>query len=93
MKAASDRVLNPRAFPFTGQDLAMVANLKKVAATFSKFHDERQAADYDTTKQWSRSDVLELIDATTEAFQSMSEIRGQGIANDYLLSLLLKERR
>src|ERR1019366_1843152 len=93
MNAASVRVLNAGAFPFTGQDPAMVAHLKTVATTFRRLYEYRQIADYDTTIQWSRTEVLKLIDSATEAFKSMNEIRGEGIANDYLLSLLLKDRR
>ena len=93
MKAASDRVLNGRLFPFTGQDPAMVAHLKRIATTFIKLYEYRQIADYDTDTQWSRTEVRGLIDAAGEAFRSMKEIRGEEIANDYLLSLFLKERR
>jgi uncharacterized protein (UPF0332 family) len=93
MNAASERVLNARLFPFTGQDPAQVAHLKRIATIFRELYEERQAADYDTATQWSRTDVLDLIDAAGEAFRSMKEIRGEGIANDYLLSLFLKERK
>jgi uncharacterized protein (UPF0332 family) len=93
MKAASDRVLNGRMFPFSGQDPALVAHLKRIATTFRELYERRQIADYDTTFQWSRTDVLELIDAAGEAFRSMKAIRGEKIANDYLLSLFLKERK
>jgi len=93
MNAASERVLNVRLFPFTGQDPAVVAHLKKIATTFSEFYEYRQAADYDNAKEWSRTDVLALIDTVGEAFQSVKAIRGEAIANDYLLSLFLKERR
>ena len=93
MNAASKRVLEVRSFPFTGQDPAIVAHLKGIAITFSELYERRQTADYDTAKQWSRSDVLELIDSVAEAFRSVKEIRDEPIANDYLLSLFLKERK
>src|SRR5437660_11994768 len=42
MNAASERVLNFKIFPFTGQQPAVVAHLKKVATTFSKLYEYRQ---------------------------------------------------
>jgi uncharacterized protein (UPF0332 family) len=93
MNAASDRVLNGKLFPFSGQNQAHVAHLQRIATTFIKLYERRQTADYDTDTQWSRTQVLELIDLAGEAFRSMKEIRGEEIANDYLLSLFLKERK
>jgi len=93
MNAASERVLNVRLFPFAGQNPAFVAHLKKIAKTFSQLYEHRQTADYDNATQWSRTEVLALIDSVGEAFKSMKAIRDEPIANDYLLSLFLKERR
>jgi uncharacterized protein (UPF0332 family) len=93
MNAASERVLNVKMFPFTGQDPAVVGHLKKIATTFSELYEQRQTADYDLAGQWSRTDVLELIEAVAEAFRSMKTIRDEPIMNDFLLSLFLKERR
>ncbi|SPF51778.1 conserved hypothetical protein [Candidatus Sulfopaludibacter sp. SbA4] len=93
MNAASERVLNVRLFPFTGQDPALVAHLKRIARTFSRSYEQRQMADYDNARHWVRTEVLDLIDTIAEAFQSVKAIRGEAIGNDYLLSLFLKERR
>jgi hypothetical protein len=51
MNAASERVLNVKVFPFTGQDPAVVGHLKKVATTFSQLCEQRQPADYDLATQ------------------------------------------
>jgi uncharacterized protein (UPF0332 family) len=93
MNVASDRVLNGRLFPFSGQDPADVAHLKRIASTFSRLYHDRQIADYDADQQWSRTEVRGLVDSVGEALTSMKEIRDKGIANDYLLSLFLKERK
>lgn len=93
MNAASERVPNVRVFPFSGQDPAVVGHLKKVATTFSQLHEQRQTADYDLATQWSRTEVLALIESVAEAFRSVKAIRDEPIMNDYLLSLFLKERR
>jgi uncharacterized protein (UPF0332 family) len=93
MNAASERVLNVRQFPFARQDPIIVGHLKRIATTFCKLYDDRQTADYDNTMQWSRTEVLGLIDLVAEAFKSVEAIRDEPIANDYLLSLFLKDRR
>jgi len=92
MNAASERVLNRRVYPFAGQNRATVAHLETVATAFTLLYEQRQTADYDTTKQRSRTEVLDLIDAVAEAFKSAKKIRDETIAQDYLLSLFVRER-
>lgn len=93
MNAASERVLNVKALPSTGNDPVAAGHLRKVATAFSELYEKRQTADYDLAIEWSRTEVLELIRATGEAFGSVEAIRNQPIMNDYLLSLFVKERR
>jgi len=80
-------------FPFMGQDPASVTHLKTIATTFNELYEHRQTADYDNSTQWSRSEVLALIDLVKEAFESLNAIRSESIANDYLLSLFVRERQ
>jgi len=42
MKTASNRILNPRDFPFVGEDLMVVTNLRFVAQTFRQLQEDRQ---------------------------------------------------
>jgi uncharacterized protein (UPF0332 family) len=93
MNVASTRVLNEKLFPFIGQDPASVAHLKTIATTFNELYEHRQTADYDTSTQWSRTEVLALIDLVKESFKSVDAIRSESIANDYLLSLFVKDRQ
>ena len=92
MNTASQRTRNVSTYPFTGQDPTVVANLRRIATAFNRLYDQRQMADYDLTVDWSRTDVLALIKAVDQAFLSMKAIRDTSIANDYLLSLFLKDR-
>jgi len=93
MKAASDRILNPRQFPFTAQDPRKVAHLRTIAANFSRVYEDRQIADYDNATQWARTDVLMRIELVEDAFRSMNVIRDETITHDYLLSLFMKDRK
>src|SRR5258708_6122369 len=46
MKTASNRILNTRDFPFTGEDPQIVAKLRFVALTFAQLQEDRHFADY-----------------------------------------------
>ena len=93
MNAASVNILNRKLHPLTGQDPTTVAHLETVAKTFTLLYEQRQTADYDTTKEWSRTEVQDLLDAVGEAFSSFKAIRNEVIAHQYLLSLFLRDRR
>jgi uncharacterized protein (UPF0332 family) len=89
MKSASQRVVG---LPLAGQNATVVRHLKVVAGAFSQLQQFRHKADYDIAAQWSRTEVLRTIELATEAFRSWRAIRAETAAQDYLLSLLVKER-
>lgn len=90
MKTASGRAANSA---FTGADPAVAAHLRNVANAFNQLYDDRHTADYDNATEWSRTEVLTQIDLVRQAFASWKAIRDQGLANDYLLSLFVKDRQ
>jgi len=92
MNSASERVLK-QGTQSSGESPNVVAHLKRVATAFRRLYDNRQSADYDTSTQWSRTDVVELVDLAQGAFASMKAIRHEPIVHDYLLSLFVRERR
>jgi hypothetical protein len=59
MKAASGRLSDKRAFPFTGEDPRVVANLRFVALAFAQLQENRHFADYDLTKDLDPIDRLD----------------------------------
>jgi hypothetical protein len=63
---------------------------KEIANTFILLQDWRPLADYDSSKIWSRDDVVEALSLGTEAFEKWALIRHEDLAQDYLLSFLLK---
>ena len=63
-------------------------HLVVVADTFIKLQQRRHEADYDTGKEWSRTDVQKLVAEVSEAFGKWSEIRHEPAAQAYLVSLL-----
>lgn len=90
MKAASGRAASS---VYAGADPTVVAHLRNVASAFNQLYEDRHTADYDNATQWSRTEVLTQINLVQQAFTSWRAIRDQGIANEYLLSLLVKDRQ
>jgi hypothetical protein len=63
-----------------------------VADTFVYLQQRRHEADYDITTTFDFLEVTGDLSAAELAFQSWERIRGDGAAQDYLFSLLFKDR-
>jgi len=92
MKAASNRIQDRRQFPFSGKDPAVVAALNTVAKTFAQLQEKRHTADYDNTTFWTRTDALAQVKSAEQAFRAWNPIRREQIAQEYLVSLVVKRR-
>ena len=92
MSKASDKILDSKLFPFAGEDPAVVQKLRKVAHTFGRLQVQRQTADYDNATYWTDIDALEEVNAAADAFTAWHSIKNEKIAQDYLVSLLIKPR-
>lgn len=93
MKAASDkqRAECNRFFsssPPTGPELNSYRHLYNVADTFFQSQQQRHTADYDNSKQWTRTEVLTQVTLVQGAFHSWKAIRKEPLAQAYLISLL-----
>jgi hypothetical protein len=53
---------------------------------------ERNDADYETSKEWDQTNVLRQIDAVSAAFKSWEAIKDAPVAQAFLFSLLAKDR-
>lgn len=83
MKVASDALAKKSA---PGSDAFVVSN------TFVYLQQRRHEADYDLTRQFSLFEVADDLGAAELAFQSWERIKGEPAAQDYLFSLLFKDR-
>jgi uncharacterized protein (UPF0332 family) len=92
MRAASNRILNTADFPFTGEDSNVVNNLRFVARTFTQLQENRHFADYNLTKELEPTDALNKVRLGERIFKIWPSIRTQQIAQEYLVSLLVKHR-
>jgi uncharacterized protein (UPF0332 family) len=87
-RAECDRYINAQPPPAPSPDLDCARHLRHIADTLVQTQQQRHRADYDNSKQWTRTEVLTLIALVEEAFQCWRAIRDEPIAQAYLISLL-----
>jgi hypothetical protein len=92
MKSASNRILDLREFPFTGEDPQAVASLRFVALTFTQLQEGRHFADYNLTEDLDPTDALNQVKSAEKVFSVWPSIRSHQIAQEYLVSLVVKRR-
>lgn len=92
MKVASNRLQDRNRFPYREEDPRVVSALRSVARTFSDLQKMRHDADYDNTRNWTKTDALRQVQSAEQAFEKWQPIRTEKIAQSYLLSLLVKRR-
>ncbi len=98
MKNASENRLSTlnlflKKLPRGSPESPIVTNLVVVTSTFVQAHQKREDADYNTSKEWTTSEVWSLIDLVAGAFESWKAIREEPEAQAYLVSLLGKQGR
>lgn len=64
-----------------------------ISEVFVRMMGHRHNADYDSSVEWMRSDVFEQLEYVESAFASWNEIRETPLAQNFLVTLLLKDRR
>ena len=69
------------------------AELEEVAKVFVDLQEARQQADYDNARTWKSMDVQALVKDAQTAFANWAKIRTHPAANEYLLSLLIGNKR
>jgi len=92
MRKASQRLLDSRLFPFAGEDPVLVQKLRDVAGAFVQIQEKRHLADYHTGIIWTPIESIREVEAARKAFQLWLSIRNEDIAQEYLVSLLIKPR-
>jgi uncharacterized protein (UPF0332 family) len=90
MKDASNKILKTE---FGPSDAVVARHLKTVAQAFVELQQHRHAADYNYAKRWTKTEAQTDIDTAIAAFQSWKIIRKEKLAQDYLVSLLIRERK
>jgi hypothetical protein len=92
MKRVSKKVADAGKMPYLGEDPATVDKLRSFAELFVRLQERRHEADYNVKDPWTHTQSLKEILAASRAFESWQEIRTERIAQDYLVSLLIRPR-
>jgi uncharacterized protein (UPF0332 family) len=82
-KADCNRFLTSSPPPAPGPDTDCMAHLQTVSLAFYQAYQQRQTADYDTVKQWTRTEALAIIDSVDAAFKAWPQIRNHKFAHNY----------
>jgi uncharacterized protein (UPF0332 family) len=90
MKRVSDHLAKKT--PFAGEDPTAVSALGLVAKIFVELQDLRHIADYDNATSWTRLDAIVPIASAKSAFRAWDDIKHTDIAQEYLVSLLIRPR-
>lgn len=92
MRAASNRLQDTREFPFAGQDPVAVKSVRLIAGMFSQLQQDRHFADYNLTKDLKPTDAISQVNSAVIIFEIWASVRTGQIAQEYLVSLVVKHR-
>jgi hypothetical protein len=93
MKEVSNAVLRNSWRGWSVPSPVVPAELEAVAKVFVKLQEARQQADYDNAKIWESTAVQAQVTDAQTAFENWRKIRTHPAANEYLLSLLIGNKR
>jgi uncharacterized protein (UPF0332 family) len=79
--------------PAASNRFDVLKHLHLITNTFVLMLQHRHTAAYDSSTKWTRTDALEKIESVEAAFESWREIRDEHEAQNFLVTLLLRERR
>jgi uncharacterized protein (UPF0332 family) len=89
----NDLIRHFNTHPAPGRELDVQKHLYTVTDTFVQMLQHRHSADYDSSAKWTRTDTLQKIESVQAAFQSWHEIKAEHEAQNFLVTLLLRERK
>jgi hypothetical protein len=93
MKEVSQTFSHTQWTDWSGQSVALPAELREVAKAFVALQQERHEADYNSGRIWAPFDAQSKVDQARLAFLRWRAVRTQRVAQDYLLSFLVGRKR
>lgn len=88
MKGICDELLND-----ARSGAPVLAELQVVARNFIQLQQHRDTADYDNSRQWSRTETMTVLRLAVDAFAAWRAVSAQDAAQDFLLRLFLPKLR
>jgi uncharacterized protein (UPF0332 family) len=76
----------------TSPELTVARHLYAISNAFAQAYQQRSNADYETSKEWTQTDVLTQVAAVADAFKSWEAVKNEPTAQTFLFSLLAKDR-
>jgi hypothetical protein len=92
MKTTSNRTLDSREFPYTGENPQVVKELRETALGFSQLQEDRHFADYNLTQPLDPVDALRQVKSAEKIFKTLPRIKAEQIVQEYLTLLLVRKR-
>jgi hypothetical protein len=93
MRSVSQSVAQDKWPGWSVPKLTPPSELRSVARAFVLLQEARHLADYDNTIVWTPMEAREKIAEVEHAFRDWERIRTHPAANEYLLSLLIGNKR
>lgn len=93
MRSVSQSVAQDKWPGWSVPKLTPPSELQSVAQAFVLLQEARHRADYDNTSAWTPMEARERIAEVQDAFRDWERIRTHPAANEYLLSLLIGNKR
>jgi hypothetical protein len=90
MRRVSQNLFESTTLHNSGADPKIIADLRFIAKTFCEVQKKRHAADYDNNKYWDATDALAIVILCRRVFATWDIIKNEDIAQEYLVSLLIK---
>lgn len=72
-----------------GNRQAVPVALQRVAKSFAQLQEARHTADYDNSRFWRQTEVLESLERCQAAFEDWQLVREDPMAGNYLIAMLL----
>jgi uncharacterized protein (UPF0332 family) len=93
MRAVSQSVAQDKWPGWSVPKLTPPLELRSVAQAFVLLQEARHLADYDNTVVWTPMEARDVLAEAENAFDNWAKIRTHPAANEYLLSLLIGNKR
>ncbi len=93
MRSISQSVAQDKWLGWSIPKINLPSELRAVAQAIVVLQEARHRADYDNTSVWTPMEARDTVAEAENAFNNWSKIRTHPAANEYLLSLLIGNKR
>src|SRR5580693_7411262 len=92
MRRVSENLLKSATLSTASADPQVIEDLRFIAKTLPELMKKRHSADYDNNIYWEHVEALRILLLGRKVFATWDKIKNEDIAQEYLVSMLLKPR-